>query len=155
MATSDIDWALSGLLDGISAAGGELTLTVFTGGLAISGTAVPEEVYFRRLDAHDLAEQSIRDREERLRLLAEVNAALEREDVTDAERRALESQGEELERRFIVMVDVTVFGAGALPLKAPTWRGRLSQLSGWTFGTFANADCADEPDASDQPGAER
>lgn len=136
MAISDVDWALVALIEGISVSGGELGLTVFTGGLAVSGVAVPEEVYFRRIGLEAVAAEAVESRERRRRETAELNEQFARDDLPDAERQSLEARADELERKFIVMVDVTIFGAGDAPLQAATWRGRLSQLSGWTMGTF-------------------
>jgi hypothetical protein len=136
MSVSDIDWFLIAFLEGVSFSGQEVGLTVFSGGLVISGTAVSEEVYFRRLGYERLAEASIEGRDQRRRDLEEVRKELEREDLPEDERRSLEVKRDERERKFIVMVDVSIFGASDAPLKAPTWRGRLSQISGWTIGTY-------------------
>lgn len=134
------DWVLAAMLEGISATKSQVGLTVFCGGLAVTGTAVAEEVYFERIGMFDFANQLVRFQEQNQQSHSEISAKPGREELSASEREAMWSKVNELQRDFIVMVDVTILGAGPVPLKVPAWRGRLSQISGWTLGTL------DEPE---------
>ena len=140
MARSDIDWVLVSMLDSVSKTGKPMGLTVFSGGLAVSGTVVPEEIYFEKVGLPNVAEGMPKQREEAEREESEILDTLERSNLTDQERRDLQSRLENLERQFIVMTDVSIFGVLPGRMNAATWRGRLSQISGWTLGTASPSD---------------
>ncbi len=139
MARSDIDWVLAGVLDDISGLKTRLGLTVFSGGFAISGMVVPEEVYFRTVGLDSVADDVADPGKATFSEATGLENELARDDIVPSARVRVEMR-EDLERAFITMVDVTIFGAGPTPLKAPAWRGRLSQVSGWTFGTYEAAE---------------
>lgn len=130
------DWVLDAMLEGISATKSQVELTVFCGGLAVTGTAVAEEVYFERIGMSAFANQLSRIQEQNQQSISEISARLGREGLSAAEREAMLSKMNELRSKFIVMVDVTILGAGPAPLKVPAWRGRLSQISGWVLGAL-------------------
>ena len=134
MPSADIDWVLATMLDGASVSGEALPLTVFCGGHAVSGTAVSEETYFRKVGLTMLEEGAPQSRDARIQELATASAALGSEDVSAEDRQALLTRIDDLARRFIMMVDVTILGVGPDPIRAPAWRGRLSQVSGWIPG---------------------
>lgn len=134
MSRPDTDWFLATMLDRVSATGEEQPLTVFCGGLAVMGKAVPEEAYFQKMGFNTLAEHAPQWRDESAKELGEIDERLNHDDISIEERQFLLSRADELGRRIIVMVDVTILGAGPTPIRAPVWRGRLSQVSGWIPG---------------------
>jgi hypothetical protein len=101
--------------------------------------AVSEEVYFRTVGLDSVADEVAESVKNRFSEMSRLEDELPHDDSAPSARARVESR-EELERAFITMVDVTIFGAGPTPLKAPAWRGRLSQVSGWTFGTYEAAE---------------
>jgi hypothetical protein len=132
-----------------------LPLTVFYGALAVSGTAVPEEVFFRALGLPSWAESESRDREENRKVLTEQYEQVGRQDIPPEERLSMLEKAGYLEPQFITMVDVTILGAGPMPITAPAWRGRLSQISGWVLGTVGEHDDLATPTEADQVGTQR
>jgi hypothetical protein len=141
MSRQDTDDVLATILDGVSASDGAFDVTVFAGGLAISGTAVSEETFFYRIGLMQAGEGAKRQRIETQKALdtrdeelaQAPSGILEARGVMET-RESLVARRADLARKFIVMVDVTILGAGPAALKAPAWRGRLSQISGWVPG---------------------
>ena len=140
MSRPDTDGLLMDLLDSVSASKARTPLTVFCGGLAVSGTAVADEVYLQRIGLSNLANDTPMLREEQEKQLDEILAELNRDDISSEARQALLSQADELQRKFIMMVDVTILGAGPTPITAAAWRGRLSQISGWILGALEESE---------------
>jgi hypothetical protein len=140
MAYSDIDDVLAALLDGVSKSDERVPLTVSCGGLVVSGVAVPDEVYFQKFGLASLARSAEEEREANDQVLEMLDAAMGRRDIPAEERLAQLERAEALRRHFISLIDVTILGAGPAPIKAPAWRGRLSQISGWVLGAL------DEPE---------
>ena len=128
MPRPDTDWVLAGLIHE------RIDLTVFFGGLAVSGTVVPDEVFLQAIGLNVSAEDISRQRDEANKKISTLFAEIHREDLSTEERDALLSRADDLNRKFITMVDVTILGAGPTPIKAPAWCGRLSQISGWVPG---------------------
>lgn len=140
MAQGDTDWVLEALLQGASAEKVGLDLTVICDGLVVSGTVVAEEVYFRTIGLSSFADTLSKLREGGQDVPAEVASKFERASMAVPARETVLVAADELRSKFIVMVGVTILGAGPAALKVPAWRGRLSQISGWTLGTL------DEPE---------
>jgi len=139
MSGADSDWLLEILLDIVSNTGREQPLTVFCGGFAVSGTAIREEEYFERLGGNlfqELAVDSARLREDRQHRYVQIRAELDQSTLADDRRKALLDELQEMRRRFIVMRDVAIVGAGEQAFRAPVWRGRLSEVSGWIVGSI-------------------
>jgi hypothetical protein len=136
MPHSDTDWVLEAFLEGVSTEKVRLDLTVFCGGLVVSGAAVSEDVYFQTIGLSSFAGTLSKLRENDREVPSEVASKLGRESLTVRERQTLTPAADELRNKFIVMVDVTILGAGPTPIKAPAWRGRLSQISGWVLGAL-------------------
>jgi hypothetical protein len=138
MPRPDTDWLLAGLLHSAWADDRQFKLTVFAGGLAVSGTAVEEQTFVQRIGLVDDVdvEAVARKREEHAEEIRNLFSQMEREDISVKEEDALLSRADDLNHKFIMMVDVTIFGAGPIPITAPVWRGRLSQISGWVPGSL-------------------
>jgi hypothetical protein len=145
MQYSDVDEILAALLDGVSEEDLRVPLTVSCGGLVVSGTAVPEEVYFQTFGISTWARTTKEEREANNQILEMLDAAVLDRDIPVAERLAQLERAEALRRHFISLVDVTILGAGPIPIKAPAWRGRLSQISGWVLGTVDESESSPEP----------
>jgi hypothetical protein len=136
MPYSDIDEVLAALLDGVSKSDDRVPLTVSCGGLVVSGVAVPDEVYFQKFGITTWARTAKEEREANNQVLELLDAAVLDRDSPGEERLAQLERAEALRRHFISLVDVTILGAGPTPIKAPAWRGRLSQISGWVLGAL-------------------
>ena len=145
MPYSDIDEILVALLDGVAERDVRVPVTVSCGGLVVSGTAVPDEVYFQKFGMTTWARAAKEERDANNQVLEVLDAALLDRDTPVEERLVQLERAEALRRHFISLVDVTILGAGPIPIKAPAWRGRLSQISGWVLGTV------DEPESSPEP----
>jgi hypothetical protein len=137
VAAEDRDWLLEDLLDVVSATGVPQPITVFCGGFGVSGNAVPEEVYFRRIGLEKLAEDVVNERESTDRRRAAIAERQGRDDLEDDERRSLDLELESMRRQFVVMVDVAIFGGGSREIRSTAWRGRLSEVHSWVIGNLA------------------
>lgn len=117
--------------------GGEsVTLTV--GGLLISGRIIPAWAFFEQIaslpgvpDNH-WARRLSREQKESAR----VRRSLDDVAVEDYSK----EQADEADREimYIHLADARAFapGAGPTPVVGTYWRGRLSDVSGWTFGVL-------------------
>src|SRR5207249_4590352 len=146
---------LATVLNAVSETGEEQPLTVFCGGVAVSGIAVPDDVYFRRIGLDTLEDDTPQSRQELVQETARINAELDRDDISPEELQSLRERAYNLKRQFIVMVDVTILGTGPTPIRAQAWRGRLSQVSGWVLGTVGERDDPLPPTEADQAGIRR
>ena len=135
MPRSDIDWTLAALLDSASSAKASFDLTVFCEGLVMIGSVVADEVFFERLGLSGAAESVARIREANLKEAARIADILDNGDTSPEQREGLQSKLDDVGPQYISMVDVTILGAGPAPITTPAWRGRLSQISGWTLGS--------------------
>ena len=100
--------------------GAEMPLTVFTGGFAFSGRLVGAPVYFERVAA------LVDDRAISIPFLQ--MAEDYRTDTGDEKQ---------LVTTYLHMLDVRVLSGGSQVAKLKAWRGRLSQISGWTTEPLA------------------
>ena len=140
MPRSDNDWVLAALVGGASASGQGPKLTLFLGGFAVSGILVSEEVYFRRIGLDESPAKAIASREDKGQERAGLDAELGRDDLSPEERSAIVARLDDLEPQYVVMADITIFGAGAMPLTSAAWRGRLSQVTSWVLGSFESVE---------------
>jgi hypothetical protein len=140
MPYSDIDEILVALLDGVAESDERLPLTVSCGGLIVSGLAVPDEVYFQTFGLDTWARTAKQECEANSQVVDAPDETVRRKDRPVEGRLAQLAPAEVLRRHFISLIDVTIVGAGPTPIKAPAWRGRLSQISGWVLGALDEAE---------------
>lgn len=113
--------------------GSKLPMTLHVKGLQVSGTPVTQDEYMNGLGEYLIEtarQQGYIDQETVDRLAEEGYQSYIRSVFGDTGDR--ESQG-----RHIHLKDVTIMGAGPRPVEFPWWRGRLSSVDGFGFGTPA------------------
>lgn len=134
MVGRDDDWILRIMLDAVSITKQEQAITLVCGGVVVSGVVVPEETFFARIGLNevgrDIAEEVADERQQR----EELAERARQEGLSEEARRSLDDKIDDLQRRFVHMRDVVIF-SGPRMVTAEAWRGRLSEVSGWSLGT--------------------
>ena len=93
----------------------DMPITVFSGGYAFSGRLVGASTYF----------DAVADRADNDAISIPFRKMAD-DYLTDA------GDGTHLVTTYLHLLNVTVFGGGKRLGKVKAWRGRLSQISGWT-----------------------
>lgn len=136
------DWVLDLLLDFVtgpeSDQDGTIALTVNSGGVVISGLVVSSSEYQRRAadQLRDGGAGEAADAFERILTAA-------RRSSTEESQRRQEAGLPTAARRFLHMRDTRVRSATEY-IDTPLWRGNLSDISGWSFGSHNPKETADD-----------
>lgn len=141
----------------------DVTLTV--GGLVVAGTVISAEEYFHHLAAQyesgwgRAAEFNASQGEEAKATFARVMGEQMSRALRDAGRSfrvpnpmappTAGNTGDESDdlfppRKHITLKHVSIKGGTGFEFDAPLWRGRLVEVSGWSFGRYGVADYEDE-----------
>ena len=165
MAYPEKDYFLTMLLEIMTRAEFSFDLTLTLSGLLVSGTPVTSAMYYEQL-GNDLSEgwknsrlpggepsdafvsvgdvwrelltergTAARESEKQLaERLAEWEKAHQDDTLLTREER---SEYEQLTRLFIYLKNATIFGAGPAPITVSLWRGRVSEVLGWSLGRLS------------------
>lgn len=150
MALPNRDVALSGLLDLMFESDAPISVTILVHGVLLSGIPIPEDEFYKQLAT--LFPQTPSDSENKGATWSDVfrqfsegasegsqKRRRDREQILETLQPGEDIAPETLEDLTMVSIclkDVTFLNAGSLArsVSAPLWRGRLSEVDGWTLG---------------------
>ncbi len=151
MVNNSADWFLNYILEiaeGDKPIVFSITLTV--GGLLVSGMPIGTKAYFDRVtellgEAQDrTAGNGDIIRRPFSQLAETVEAGRQKQDVEFEQLTSALAEGEQLdpeqaqkfERQYVNLGDVRTLGPNGKLIRTPVWRGRVSEVAGWNFGTL-------------------
>ena len=129
------DWLLGAFVTAVNAGARQVGITLWTGGLLVSGTLVGVDDYFEGV-ATAFDEAAVPG-EESLGAMFRTLGEQARDLIQAEDRESAASDTPPPDPAFIHLQNATTYSPGLQPIptdRGVWWRGRLESVGGWSFG---------------------